>query len=68
MASFFVFANVLEALFSLLEHDKNITDALNCTWRTTILFLQNFDVIWTDTTGMDLFTKLDSHIPVLELW
>ena len=68
MASFFVLANVLEALFSLLEHDKNITDALNCTWRATILFLPNFDVIWTDTTGMDLLTKLDSHIPVLELW
>lgn len=68
MASFFVLANVLEALFSLLKHDKNITDALNCTWHTTILFLPNFDVIWTDTTGMDLLTKLDSHIPVLELW
>lgn len=68
MASLFVLANVLEALFSLLEPDKNITDTLNCTWRTTILFLPNFDVIWTDTTGMDLLTKLDSHIPVLELW
>ena len=56
MASFFVLANVLEALFSLLEPDKNITDALNCTWRTTILFLPNFDVICTDTTGMDLST------------